>query len=154
MRLRFVWVGKTKSGAVKELVDDYLARVRRFARVEVSELRDPDVGADARRALEKEGQDILSQVGPDPYVVLLDERGRELNSAGLADLIGGHRARGTKQITFVLGGHRGVSDAVKGRADFALALSRMTLTHEFARALLVEQVYRAWTILHGLPYQK
>ncbi|HVG18206.1 MAG TPA: 23S rRNA (pseudouridine(1915)-N(3))-methyltransferase RlmH, partial [Blastocatellia bacterium] len=64
------------------------------------------------------------------------------------------RVTGTKQITFVIGGHNGLSDAVRKRANLVLALSRMTLTHEFARALLIEQVYRAFTIIHDLPYQK
>jgi len=69
-------------------------------------------------------------------------------------MIESHRHSGTKQITFVLGGHYGLSDAVRDRADFVLALSRMTLTHDLARVLLIEQVYRAFTIIHDLPYQK
>lgn len=137
------------------MVKDFLDRVSRFARVEVLELRDrDDVGHDARRIIEKEGEDILSRVEGDSFVVVLDERGREMDSIKFADFIERHRAGGTKQITFVVGGHSGTSDGVKKRADLVLALSRMTLTHEFARALLAEQVYRAFTIIHDLPYQK
>ena len=69
-------------------------------------------------------------------------------------MIDKHRTLGTRQITFVIGGHGGLSEAVRQRADFVLALSKMTLTHELARVLLVEQIYRAFTIIHGLPYQK
>jgi 23S rRNA (pseudouridine1915-N3)-methyltransferase len=87
-------------------------------------------------------------------VVLLDERGREMDSRALAGFLEKHMLAGTSQITFVIGGHAGVSERVKERADFMLALSRMTLTHEMARVLLIEQVYRAFTILRGLPYQK
>ncbi|HYP27059.1 MAG TPA: 23S rRNA (pseudouridine(1915)-N(3))-methyltransferase RlmH [Blastocatellia bacterium] len=153
MKLRFVWVGKTKRGPFRELAEDYLARVGRFARVEVVELRDRD-DADARKIIEKEGEDILSRTAGDPFVVVLDEKGSELSSHDFARFIEKHRLASTRQMTFVIGGHAGLSDEVKRRADFTLALSRMTLTHDFARAVLAEQVYRAFTIIHDLPYQK
>lgn len=155
MKLRFVWIGKAKSGPVRELVEDYIGRVGRFARVAVSELRDrDDAGGDARRIIEKEGESILSALEPGAFIVLLDERGREMDSRGLAGFLEKHRLGGTRQITFVIGGHLGVSERVRERADLTLALSRMTFTHEMARVLLVEQVYRSFTILHDLPYQK
>jgi 23S rRNA (pseudouridine1915-N3)-methyltransferase len=84
----------------------------------------------------------------------MDERGRQLSSIEMSELMEEHRLAGTKQMTFVLGGHSGVAEAVKDRANYKLGLSRMTLTHEMARLLLVEQVYRGFTIIHGLPYQK
>jgi 23S rRNA (pseudouridine1915-N3)-methyltransferase len=155
MKVRFVWVGKTKRAAVKSLVQDYLDRAGHFARVEVVELKDRgDVGGDPRRIVEKEGEDILARVGSDAFVVALDERGRELDSAGLAGFIERHRLAATRELTFVLGGHAGLAEAVRRRADLVLSLSRMTLTHELARVLLTEQVYRAFTIIHDLPYQK
>jgi 23S rRNA (pseudouridine1915-N3)-methyltransferase len=155
MKLRFVWIGKTKRAPVKQLIQEYLERVGRFAQVEVVELRDrDDVGGDARKIIDKEGEDILSRTASDSFVVALDERGREMDSIKLAELVERHRVTGTKQITFIIGGHNGLSDAVRKRANLVLALSRMTLTHEFARVLLTEQVYRAFTIIHDLPYQK
>jgi len=155
MKLRFVWIGKTKRAPIKELIQEYLDRIGKFAGVEVAEMRDrDDVAGDARRIIDKEGKDILSRVGSDPYVMALDQRGRELDSIKLAELIEKHRLAGTKQMTFVIGGPNGLSDAVRERADFVLAMSRMTLTHELARLLLVEQVYRAFAIIHDLPYQK
>ncbi|MEK6303992.1 MAG: 23S rRNA (pseudouridine(1915)-N(3))-methyltransferase RlmH [Acidobacteriota bacterium] len=155
MKLRFVWIGKTKRLPIKELVGEYLERVARFAPVEVTELRDRnEVGSDPRVILEKEGADILARTTSDPFVVVLDEKGRQLDSIKLAELIEKHRLVGTKQITFVIGGHGGISDVVRNRANFVLSLSRMTLTHELARVLLIEQVYRAFTIIHDLPYQK
>ncbi|HEX8091192.1 MAG TPA: 23S rRNA (pseudouridine(1915)-N(3))-methyltransferase RlmH [Blastocatellia bacterium] len=155
MKLRFVWIGKTKRAPVKELIREYLERVGRFAQVEVIELRDrDDVGGDARKIIDKEGEDILSRTASDQFVVALDERGREMDSIKLAEFVEKHRVSGTRQITFVIGGHNGLSDAVRRRANLVLALSRMTLTHEFARALLIEQVYRAFSIIHDLPYQK
>jgi 23S rRNA (pseudouridine1915-N3)-methyltransferase len=155
MKLRFVWVGKFKSAPARQLVGDYLERIRRFARVEVSEMRDrEDTGNLARKIIEKEGESILEQIASDPVVVLLDERGEQLDSKELSRFIEKHRLAGTRQITFVIGGHLGVAGEVRQRADFVLALSRMTFTHEMARVLLVEQVYRAFAILHDLPYQK
>ena len=155
MKLRFVWIGKTKRAPVRELIREYLDRIGKFVKVEVTELRDrQDVGGDTQRIIDKEGEDILSRTAGVPFFVALDERGRELDSRKLAELIEKHRLAGTKQIAFVIGGHGGLADGVRERADFVLALSRMTLTHELARVFLVEQIYRAFTIIHDLPYQK
>jgi 23S rRNA (pseudouridine1915-N3)-methyltransferase len=155
MKLRFVWIGKTKRAPVRQLLQEYLDRVGKFVAVEVSELRDrDDVGGDARRIIDKEGEDIISRTASAGYLVALDQRGREVDSIKLAEMIEKHRISGTKQITFVIGGHYGLSEAVRNRADFVLSLSRMTLTHDLARVLLIEQVYRAFTIIHDLPYQK
>lgn len=146
MKLRFLWVGKTRSAPAKEMIRDYMERVGHYARVETEEIRDRDI--------EKESAEILSRIGTDSFLVVADERGREMTSRQFAELIEKHRLAGTRQIIFVLGGHAGVSDTVRQRADFLLALSRMTLTHEMARVVLMEQVYRAFTIIHDLPYQK
>ena len=155
MKLRFVWIGKTKRAPVRELIREYLDRIGKFVKVEVTELRDrDDVGGDTQRIIDKEGEDILSRTAGVPFFVALDERGRELDSRKLAELIEKHRLAGTKQIAFVIGGHGGLADGVRERADFVLALSRMTLTHELARVLLVEQIYRAFTTLRGHPYAR
>jgi len=155
MKLRLVWIGKTKSGPAKQLLQEYLERAGKFVSVEVTELRDrDDVGRDGQRIIDKEGEDILSRTSGTPYLIALDERGDQLDSFKLAELIERHRTIGTKQMTFVIGGFGGLSEAVTEKADLVLALSKMTLTHDLARVLLVEQIYRAFTIIHGLPYQK
>src|SRR5262249_8561295 len=155
MKMRFIWIGKTRQPEIKKLVNEYLERIGKFAPVEVSELRDrTDAGTDARRVIEKEGGDILERVSGDQFVVALDERGEQIDSIGFAKLLEKHRMDGTRQMSFVLGGHVGLSDAVRKRAGLVLALSRMTLTHEMARLFLLEQVYRAHAIIHDLPYQK
>jgi 23S rRNA (pseudouridine1915-N3)-methyltransferase len=155
MKLRFVWVGKTKSVPMRAMVGDYVDRIRKFTAVEVTELRDrKDAGNDPRRLIDKEGEEILSRIGETPCLIALDERGRELDSRALAALIQKHQLAGTRQIAFAVGGYGGLSEGVRKRADLVLALSRMTLTHELARVLLTEQVYRAFTIIHDLPYQK
>src|SRR5215216_4351307 len=122
MKLRFVWIGKTKRAPVRELVGEYLERVGRYCQVEVTELRDrDDVGSDSRKIIDKEGDDILSRTAGDPFVIALDERGREMDSIKLAEFIEKHRVTGTKQITFVIGGPGGLSDAVRKRAALTLA---------------------------------
>jgi 23S rRNA (pseudouridine1915-N3)-methyltransferase len=153
MKLRFVWIGKTRSAPIKELIEGYNGRISKFAAVEVTELRDRTDDS-AARIIEKEGEDLLSRTESTPFLVALDERGREIDSIKLAELIEKHRLAGTKEIAFVIGGPHGLSSAVRERADFVLALSRMTLTHELARVVLMEQVYRAFAIIHDLPYQR
>src|ERR1044071_317315 len=112
MRLRFVWIGKTRSGPIRELVKEHLDRAGRYAQIEVVEIRDRDsVGADARKIIEKEGEDIISRTASDPFLIALDERGREMDSLQMAEFIEKHRLTGTKQITFIIGGHSGLSDA-------------------------------------------
>ncbi|MEN3335909.1 MAG: rRNA (pseudouridine1915-N3)-methyltransferase [Blastocatellia bacterium] len=154
MKLRFVWIGKTRRAPIKQLVEEYLERLRHFAPVEVTELRDRSDVGDARQIIEREGEDILSRLSNDAFVVAMDERGREMDSFKLAEFIDKQRVGGTKQMTFIIGGPGGLSEAVRKRAGTVLALSQLTLTHEMARVLLTEQVYRAFTIIHDLPYQK
>jgi 23S rRNA (pseudouridine1915-N3)-methyltransferase len=152
MKLQFIWIGKAKSAAIAQLVDDYLGRVKKFARLEVSEIRDRQESG--KRLMEREAEEILGRLDADTFVVALDERGRELPSQQLAEFFRKHQVNGTQKMAFIIGGHLGLAQSVKERADLLLSLSQMTLTHELARIFLVEQVYRAFAILHNLPYQK
>jgi 23S rRNA (pseudouridine1915-N3)-methyltransferase len=155
MKVRFVWVGKTKNKAMKEMIGEYLERIARFAPVEATTLRDWSASArGAKERVEKEGADILARTQTDPFVVVLSERGKQLDSRRFAQLIESHRTAGTKKVTFVIGGPEGVPVSVEKKADLLLALGEMTFTHEMARLLLTEQVYRAFTIINNLPYQK
>ncbi len=153
MKLRFVWTGKTRDRNCAALIDDYLERIKRFAPCEVSELKEQSV-ADQKRAVVLEGGNLIAAVERDDFVVLLDEKGREFSSPQFADFIGQRQMAGTKRLAFVIGGFAGVSDEVKRRADLRLSLSPMTLTHELARVVLAEQIYRAFTLLAGLPYHR
>jgi 23S rRNA (pseudouridine1915-N3)-methyltransferase len=154
MRLRFVWVGKTRNEHLRALVDEYLKRLKRFARCEVLEVRE-SAASDKEVGIEDEGRRILGGLHSDALFVLLDLEGREWSSPDLAAQIEKWQIGGSvKEVAFVIGGHRGVSREVGERASTRWSLSRLTLTHEMARVLLVEQVYRAYTIMHGLPYQK
>ena len=153
MRLRIIWVGKTKNEHLRALSDDYLQRVVRFARCEVTELNASRASL-AREGIAEEGRRILSALHADSFVVLLDVDGREWTSPQLAAEIERWQIEGKREVAFVVGGHNGVSQEVTARANLRWSLSRLTLTHELIRPLLLEQIYRAYTIIHGLPYQK
>ena len=153
MRVRFVWVGKTRNEHLRALVEDYLKRLKRFARCEVLEVRE-SAARTKDAGIEEEGRRILGGLHPDALLVLLDVEGREWGSRELAAQVERWQVGGTKEVAFVIGGHNGVSEEVRERAGVRWSLSKLTLTHEMARVVLVEQVYRAYTITHGLPYQK
>lgn len=153
MRLRFIWVGKTRDEHLRALVDEYLKRLKRFTRFEVVEVRES--GARAKEAgIEDEGRRILGGLHSDSLVVLLDVEGRQWSSPELAAQVEKWQTESAKEVAFIIGGYWGVSSEVRQRAGFRWSLSRLTLTHEMARVLLAEQIYRAYTIMHGLPYQK
>jgi 23S rRNA (pseudouridine1915-N3)-methyltransferase len=157
MILRFLWVGKTKNKHLAALEQEYLARIEHFGRSHVQVVRETKgvQGLDMeRRIVASEGETILKALRPEAYVVLLDAQGHSLTSEGLARLIAERQNEGTKEMAFVVGGHWGTAKAVGQRADFKLSLSRMTFSHELTRVVLLEQVYRAFAIIHGLPYPK
>ena len=153
MRLRLIWVGKTRNEHLRALVHDYSDRLGRFVRCEVTELRESSARS-ASEGIEEEGKRIIGALGSDAFVILLDVDGRQWSSHELAGEIEKWQQLGRKEISFVIGGHNGVSEKVAERAQLRWSLSRLTWTHEMARVLLVEQLYRAYTIIHGLPYQK
>ena len=153
MIFRLVWVGKTRNEHLRALAEDYLGRLRRFVRCEVTELRESGARTE-REGIEDEGRRIIGALHRDALIVLLDVGGREWSSHELAAEVEKWQNAGTKEVAFVIGGHNGVSREVEGRAHSRWSLTRLTLTHEMARVVLAEQLYRAYTIIHGLPYQK
>jgi len=157
MKLAVLWIGKTKDKRLASLVAESLERAGRMARVDVVELRDRGGAKSARgesTVVEREAESILAALGEDDFVVLCDERGSQLRSEEFARIISHHQERATRRVVFVIGGYLGAAPSVRERADLVFALSRMTLTHEMARLLLAEQLYRALAIVNGIPYQK
>ena len=153
MRLRIIWVGKTKNEHLRALCDDYLGRLKRFVRCEVAELRESGARTE-REGIEEESKRIIGALHSEALVVLLDIAGRQWSSTQLAAEVERWQSSGRKEVIFVIGGHNGVSKDVVTRAGTRWSLSRLTLTHEMARVVVAEQLYRAYTIVHGLPYQK
>jgi len=154
MRINFVWIGKTKDRNCAALVNEYVERIRRLAPIDLCELKDAGGSFDEKRVIALESAKLLSSLERHDFVVLLDEEGRQFSSTELAELIGRQQQNGSKHLTFVIGGFAGVNKQVKERADLKMSLSRMTLTHELSRVILAEQIYRALTLLGGLPYHK
>ncbi len=139
-------MGKTREAYLKKGIDDYLERLGPYAEVEVVEIREEKgaSGGLSAEGLAREGRRIAGKSGG---YVLLDERGRQLSSPELASYLGKHPS-----VDFVLGGAYGVSDEVRKGAGDTISLSQMTLTHEMARLLFTEQLYRACTIIRGMRY--
>ncbi len=146
MRFRFVWLGKTKDKHWRALEEEYLSRLSHFVRCEITELK--------AGTKETESKRILENVNQSHFVCVLDVKGRSVSSKELAAEIEKWQNRGLKEVVFVIGGAEGVASEVVERANFSLSLSFLTLTHEMARVVLVEQLYRAYTIIKGFPYQK
>ena len=152
MRLRIIWTGKTRDARLRALIEDYSGRLGHFARCEVTELR--ELGRTDKPGIDKESKRISDALRPGSLTVLLDPEGTEWTSQELAAQVRSWEGKGIKEVAFVIGGPNGLADDFKSRADKRWSLSRLTLTHEMARVLLFEQLYRAYTIIHGLPYQK
>jgi 23S rRNA (pseudouridine1915-N3)-methyltransferase len=153
VRLRVVAVGKDRSGLFAPAVEEYAGRLARYLKFELVEVPEARKHAGTPRAKDEEGEAVLARLGPRERVVLLDERGGEETSSAFARRVEGWLSRG-QDLVLVIGGSDGLSDALRARGQETLALSRMTLPHRLARVVLLEQLYRAMTILRGEPYHK
>lgn len=155
MRLKFLWPGKTKSPELRGLQGFYEARIRPLAAIEVIETR-------AARGLEEKHAGKIKDLEArgmerhleGAYVICLDDRGREMTSGEFARFLRSRERDSGKPLAFVVGGFLGLAERLAERADMTLSLSRMTFSHELARVLLLEQVYRALTVLGGRHYAK
>lgn len=150
MKLRVVWVGKNRDPWVKEVVGEYAGRIRRYLPLELSEARD-EKGAEAEEMRRRECERLEKLIPPGATLVLLDERGEQMDSPGLAAYIGKQRDSGIGEMVFAIGGAYGFSEEFRRRGRL-LALSKMTFTHQMVRVFLLEQIYRAFTILNNEPY--
>ena len=153
MRLRVIWTGKTKDPRLRELQADYEKRLSHFTRCEVLEIRE-HAGAGSKTGIDKDSRSISNRLSDGAVTVLLDVDGVEWSSPELAAQIQRWENQGTREVAFIVGGPHGVSPELTARAQRRWSLSRLTLTHEMARVVLLEQLYRAYTIIQGLPYQK
>lgn len=154
MKIIVMTVGKTRDASLRSAMERYLGRIARYAPFEYVELAEVKRGGRMSEELQKgaECKAIMARIAPGDRVVLMDERGRELSSREFAASIGDAMGSLPRNLIYVIGGPYGFSPEMYARANGMIALSRMTLTHEMARLVLVEQVYRAMTILRGEPY--
>src|ERR1041385_59074 len=152
MRIRFIWPGKTKDVRLRSLIDEYAKRLSRFTRCEIVEIKESRTRDAA--AVNKESLRIFEAMGDSTLAVLLDLNGRELSSQELASQVRRWENDAVKEIAVVIGGSEGVSPQVQSRGNGRWPLTRLTLTPEKGGRLAVEQLYRAYGINRGLPYQK
>lgn len=141
-KMKIVVVGRMKEKYLQEGITEYVKRLGAFTPLKVIEVKDS--------GMEEEGEKILKALSDD-YVIALDVKGRELSSEEFSLFL---KKNPDKKIAFVIGGAEGLSGKVLDRADYPLSLSRMTFTHEMARLIFLEQLYRAFTIMHGRKYHK
>ena len=143
MKIRLLMLGKTRREEARALVDDYIARIRHYSDIEVTELR--DAGPAALRKLKLDSS---------ATIVLLDAAGKQFTSPQFARWLGDLRDRGTREFVFLCGDAEGFPTDLRAGAKQKISLSTLTMPHEFARVVLTEQIYRAFAILAGHPYPK
>ncbi|HWX54431.1 MAG TPA: 23S rRNA (pseudouridine(1915)-N(3))-methyltransferase RlmH [Verrucomicrobiae bacterium] len=143
MKLQIAWIGKTKEPAIRALTEEYLKRIARFLPAESHE-------SNSEAALLELTKKSATRTKP--VLILLDARGRQFTSEEFAELLRDQQDRGTQNLFFGVGPADGFSDEARHSADLILSFGKMTLAHELARIVLLEQIYRAFTILKGHPY--
>jgi 23S rRNA (pseudouridine1915-N3)-methyltransferase len=143
MKLKVAWIGKTKEPAIQSLTIEYLHRLKHYAEAEGVQLKDE---AAVLKLAARDARSIRH------VLVLLDGRGKQLSSEDLAKFLSDYQERNSLPIVFAVGGADGFSDAARKAALLVLSLGKMTMAHEIARVVLLEQLYRAFTILKGHPY--
>lgn len=159
MKIKIVTVGKLKEKYLKDGIAEYSKRLSRFANLEMIELADektPDRASDSenQKILELEGTRILSKIGDRDFVIVLAIEGKTLSSEEFSKQLEQAPVNGFSTLTFVIGGSLGLSPQVKKRANLSISFGRLTLPHQLMRLVLVEQIYRAFTIQQGSPYHK
>lgn len=159
MKIRILAVGRIKEKYMKEALADYEKRLGPYTPLEIREVKDLPLPKkmsekDEEKVLEEEGRALLDLVESRDLVVSLEIGGKSLDSLALADYIRDKQIQGTGTMTFIIGGSLGLSKEVSKRADLKLSLSSMTLPHNLARLVLLEQVYRSFRIIAGHTYHK
>ena len=159
MKIKVVTVGKLKEKYLKDGIAEYSKRISRFAQLEMIELVDektPDKASESenQKILEIEGQRILSKVGDRDLVIVLAIEGKTFSSEEFSKQLEEASIKGFSTLTFIIGGSLGLSSSVKNRANLSVSFGRLTLPHQLMRLVLVEQIYRAFTIQQGSPYHK
>lgn len=156
MRIHLIFVGRTAFRDIESAIDRYLERLRHYCAVEIDYIKTekitPAVGDQLVR--ERESERIMKLAGRNGHVIVWDQNGRELDSRGLSKLIEKLISQGVSDLWMAVGGPVGVSLQLLKSADDVLSLSRLTLPHDLARLVLVEQLYRAFTIIKGEPYNR
>ena len=156
MKIKIIALGKIKEKFLKDGIDEFLKRLTPYASIEIVELTPIEIRDEnlTQKALEQEGEKILANIKNDSFVITMEILGKQLSSEDFAQKINEVSISGISELVFIIGSSCGLSPIVSNRANFKLSFSKMTFLHQFARLLLVEQIYRAFKILKGETYHK
>lgn len=156
MKIKIVALGKIKEKFLKDGIEEFTKRLTPYTSFEIVELSPVEIKDDnlINKALDQEAEKILSNIKPNSYVITLEIKGKQLSSEELAQKINEITISGISELVFIIGSSCGISQKVSERADFKLSISKMTFLHQFARLLLIEQIYRAFKILKNETYHK
>lgn len=154
MRIRIVAPGKLKDKWLKDGIEEYRKRLSRYCKLEIIEVADSPDTIPVDRALAEEGKRILSKVGPEEIMWVMDLHGDLISSTKLSEYLIDDLTRGASSLTIAIGGSNGLSEEVIKRADRRICFGKITLTHMMTRLILVEQLYRGFKIHNGEKYHK
>ncbi|MEG0338752.1 MAG: 23S rRNA (pseudouridine(1915)-N(3))-methyltransferase RlmH [Oscillospiraceae bacterium] len=158
--IELICLGKINAAFYKQAAAEYEKRLNGFCKIKVTELAEEKIDEKSysniliERALDKEGSAILNNIKKGSKIIILCIEGKQMSSVELADYIKEAAIQGSGDFTFVIGSSHGISDKVKNMADIKLSMSKMTFPHELARVMLLEQIYRAFSIIAGSKYHK
>lgn len=159
MKINIICVGKIKEAFFRDAINEYTKRISKFSTVNIIELPDEKTSENAslreiELVLNKEGERILNSIRSEDFVISLCIEGKKLSSTDFSNKISDIMVKGNNTIDLIIGGSLGLSEQVKSRSDFKLSFSDMTFPHQLMRVILLEQVYRAFKIMHNEPYHK
>lgn len=156
VKVKLILVGKTKDAWIREGIKHYQKLLQKYSEIQIIEIKEEKItrSKDEKNILGAEGQRVSKYLKKDTLCMALDVRGDELSSEEFADLLEKSLNRGHNSFTFILGGALGISEKILQACPVKLSLSRMTFTHELSRIILLEQIYRAFSILAGTKYHK
>jgi 23S rRNA (pseudouridine1915-N3)-methyltransferase len=154
MKLNLLCVGRLTLPYLNDGCAEFAGRLKHYMPLEITEIKEHKTGRkpDLQRIIATEGEFLAQRIPPGTFVIALDQRGKHLSSEKLAELMNEHMVQSIPEWTILVGGPYGLSEALRKRADLVLSLSAMTLTHQMARLLLLEQLYRCCTIIRNEPY--
>ncbi len=152
-KIRVLWFGKNKFKALDTLERDYEIKIGKIISFSIYQLTKISKSLSEEKLITEEGKIILKKISKDDFIILLDEKGKEFDSKKFSEFLK-EKISLSKRITFIVGSFHGVSEDIKKRADFKLSLSKMTLSNYIARIVLLEQIFRAMTIIKGMEYHR
>lgn len=156
MKIKIIALGKIKEKFLKEGIDEFSKRLTPYVPLEVTELQPIEIKDEnlTSRILDEEGDKILAHIKPQSYVITMEIKGKQLSSEEFSEKLETLINDGISEVIFVIGSSCGISPKVSARANYKMSISKMTFLHQFARLLLIEQIYRAFKIMRNETYHK